>query len=144
MQRHRLSFILVIGLVTGGLLTACGLFGEDPPRIEGVHEAEVQAGGRLHVFTVSISESDGRLSGIGDVQVRDSSEFEVLLTLSGRHEHPSVHLQLNAEASDSTFRLSGTASDDGDRIEGTLRFPEGRERSVVMRQLEGYEPPTIY
>ncbi len=56
---------------------------------------------------------DGRIDGSG----LHGDDF---VTIVGSHQHPDIELEFDSERDGYLGKLSGTLSDDGDRIEGTF------------------------
>jgi hypothetical protein len=109
-------------LVTFGLFwTGCDSNESDPdPIVTGTYSDVISLSGLAVNFQMTFSETDGSVSGNGTMGVPAGS---VALTASGTHNHPSISLTFSSTGF-TDFNLSGTVSEDGDRITGTLSGSE--------------------
>lgn len=128
-------FLLCLALPV--LLGGCDLVGGDSaPTLDGPYQIKTLAQGSEFTFDIVLGESDGSLSGpgtltIGDVDSPDATTYD--LNVSGMHEHPDVHVEMELTAFTQQVNFDGTSQDDASRVRGTLTFPEGNQQDVVMR-----------
>ena len=133
MRRALFLFLLVF------TISGCDSLGgndDSPPTLDGAYEIETQNAGADITYDLDLSESDNDLSGTGLLIVEDPSSQQAItsdLSISGSHDHPDVQISIEIEDTDATNSLAGTASDDGDRVEGTLTLADGSQQDVVLR-----------
>jgi hypothetical protein len=135
-MRRALFFLLLVFVFTG--CDALGLGGNDdsPPNLSGPYEIETQNSGADVTYDLNLSESDDQLSGSGLLLIENPNSQQAVtsdLSISGSHNHPDVQLQMEIEETNATNSLEGTASDDGERVEGTLTLADGTQQDVVLR-----------
>jgi len=125
-------------LVLSILVASCGLFGSDdgPPKLQGEYRIQTINDGVTATFKLDLSESDVTVSGTGTLTLEDQSSSDAAtydVSVDGEHEHPDVMLEIETSEGEIT-QLDGTASDDARRVEGTLTFPSGLQKEVMMRK----------
>lgn len=133
---RRLFFLPFLALI---LFTGCDSGSSGPPSLDGDYALETQLGGAAYTFEITLSESNQSLSGGGTLTIEDQDSPQAAtleLDVDGSHDHPGARIEMVAvdtETNDLTT-LDGEASDDAERISGTLTFPSGTQQQVTMRR----------
>lgn len=123
------------------LVAACDSGGNPPdPTLGGTYAFETPPDDST-TGLITIAESEGNLVGSGDLRIRDADGTVVaafpISSIDGTHAHPNVSMQWEISGqgpySDiGPWEVNGTASDDGDRITGTLTRDEGNTTQIVL------------
>ena len=145
--KRRFSGFSVLFLLCSLLvISGCDAFGgnDSDPEIEGEYSFSTFLAGAETDFEGNLTQSGVSLSGTGTTsftfQFDDgtSQSINVPSSISGNHNYPDVSITLTLEETENVpeedWLIDGEANDDASRISGTLTFPSGDQRSIVMRR----------
>lgn len=126
---------LLLCLALPVFLAGCDLVGDDsPPTLDGPYQIKTLAQGSQFTFDITLSESDGTLTGPGTLTIGEEENATTFdLDVSGMHDHPDVHVEMKLTAFTQQVNFDGLTRDEASRVQGTLTFPEGNQQDVVMR-----------
>ena len=109
---------------------------DPPPQLEGEYEMTTQNQGVTASFRIDLDQSGASVSGSGDLTLEDSDSPQAAttdLTVEGEHEHPDVSLEMTTSESEKIL-MDGEASAEAERVAGTVTFPSGVQKDVVLRR----------
>lgn len=114
------SFRVAAVLLVAALVSGCGLFGSDTPRIDGVYQGDSSIEGSEWEIRLALSEAESNvISGAGSMH-QVATDRTISFQIQGVHTYPDVTLTLKSNGfSDKDF--TGTVSSGGDSLSGKLR-----------------------